>query len=612
MTSDNELLIELAGKYHDECLSPEEMSRLEALLTNESMRRLFIEISNVHYSLGVGTLSEQDRSLALKLSAVHDAIIPSIPQRRGASTKVVQPDAASRLSAAYALGQGLLSPAESLGQKSRSKWTRRRVAAAVISAAALILLGLFMLPQRGGVEVAQSQTEDGADVDSIADNGKIAGEFEKSAVKDSTGFVARVLAATKDVTWTSDGAPTDFLMRLEAGSRVKLATGFIKLEFSGGAELILHAPADFQALGPDAGRLFSGKLTGRSDAGSFSLFTPAAKVIDVGTEFGVSVDEDHNTGVSVFDGEVHVRPMQRDESDDSILRMTQGMSALVDRRGFIQSDLEVDATHFRRLLPHAEQTTLGASEMSLIDVISGSGVGEYRLAGSIDPATGFWGQPPWQEPKGVEPRVSRGEFVSVEWNPLLDGVFVPAAEAGPIQIDSSGHTTTLGPTCGATWGPIWARRRLDDSLDPLAGVRNQEEQGFWGVGTLAALMERLRWSRDGLVGIHPNVGVTIDLDEIKAQRGRSVRRMRGIIAHLEKSHESSPLYPGVRADFRVYVDGEIRYERIGFRRSDGDSQFGVDFDDDDRFLTLVTTDNDASNAFDHVILIDPILELADP
>jgi hypothetical protein len=125
-------------------------------------------------------------------------------------------------------------------------------------------------------------------------------------------------------------------------------------------------------------------------------------------------------------------------------------------------------------------------------------------------------------------------------------------------------------------------------------------------------MERLRWSRDGLVGIHPNVGITIDLDEIKSQRGRSVRRMRGIIAHLEKSHESSPLYPGVRADFRVYVDGEIRYERIGFRRSDGDSQFGVDFDDDDRFLTLVTTDNDASNAFDHVILIDPILELADP
>ncbi len=603
MTPDEELLIQLTCKFHDECISPEEMARLEALLSAESMRQMYIEISNLHYSLGAGTLSEIDRSLAKKLTAVHDAIILdrcSAGELSGLARPTSPgPSRFRRLMTGSLLG-------------GRGVLRRPRTVLAISSLAALIFVAVSLSSHRGGVKELAPQRQETQVAAAGDQSGNVPGELDSSRVKDSTGFVARILAATKDVTWSADGAPTDFLMRLEVGNRIRLATGLLKIEFSGGAEIILHAPADLQVLGPDAARLFSGNLTGRSDAGSFNLFTPAAKVIDVGTEFGVSVDADRNTGVSVFDGEVHVRPMQQEESPDSLFRLTRGMSARVDRRGFIQSGLDVDSSRLRRLLPHEASTTLGASEVSLIDIISGSGVGERRLAGSIDPATGYWGQPPWQQSKGVEPRVSHGQLVSVDWNPLLDGVFVPPAEAGPIQIDSSGRSITLGPTCGATWGSIWARRRLDHSFDPLAGVRDENEQGFWGVGTIAALMERLQWSRDGLVGIHPNVGVTVDLDEVRLQRGRSVRRMRGVIAHLEKSHESSPLYPGVRADFRIYVDGTLRFERLGFRRSDGDSQFGVNFEDGDRFLTLVTTDSDASNAFDHVILIDPILELADP
>ena len=182
MTSENQLLIELAGKHHDECISPAEMSRLEALLTNESMQRLFIEISNVH-SLGVGTLSEQDRSLALKLSAVHDAIVPSIPHRLNVSTKVVPSEAASRSSAAYSLGQALRCRRRRY-RKRRSKWSRLRVATAIMSTAALILLALHLLPQRGGVEVAESQTEDASDADLGVGNGEDAGESEKAVAKD--------------------------------------------------------------------------------------------------------------------------------------------------------------------------------------------------------------------------------------------------------------------------------------------------------------------------------------------------------------------------------------------------------------------------------------------
>ena len=60
--------------------------------------------------------------------------------------------------------------------------------------------------------------------------------------------------------------------------------------------------------GPAGGTLESGRLTGKVDDGKFWLTTPTAKVIDLGTEFGVTVGPTSNTDVCVFDGEVQVRP----------------------------------------------------------------------------------------------------------------------------------------------------------------------------------------------------------------------------------------------------------------------------------------------------------------
>jgi hypothetical protein len=108
--------------------------------------------------------------------------------------------------------------------------------------------------------------------------------------------------------------------------------------------------------------------------------------------------------------------------------------------------------------------------------------------------------------------------------------------------------------------------------------------------------------------MHSNVGITFDLQAIERRAGGPIQRFRGTVTHLERFHESNPLYPNVRADFRVYVDGELQFERVAFRRKDGDAQFGVSIEKDDQFLTLASTDSDGSNTFDHVILIDPVLE----
>jgi hypothetical protein len=61
-------------------------------------------------------------------------------------------------------------------------------------------------------------------------------------------------------------------------------------------------------------------------------------------------------------------------------------------------------------------------------------------------------------------------------------------------------------------------------------------------------------------------------------------------------------------DFRVFVDGDLRFERLGFGRKDGDQLVSVPLASRDRFLTLVVTD-DGDPRFDHLMLIDPVVKL---
>jgi hypothetical protein len=101
--------------------------------------------------------------------------------------------------------------------------------------------------------------------------------------------------------------------RFPAGKRLALTNGLAELTFSSGAKVILHAPAQFAVAGPLEADLQLGKLTAKvphSDTGrgaaGFTVATPSGKVVDLGTEFGVNVADDHTMHVVVFVGEVIV------------------------------------------------------------------------------------------------------------------------------------------------------------------------------------------------------------------------------------------------------------------------------------------------------------------
>lgn len=416
-------------------------------------------------------------------------------------------------------------------------------------------------------------------------------------------YVAQITGITPDGRLSNTSQP-DFLLRLRRGEPLTIERGLAEIEYFSGATLILHGPATFIPTGSQSGRLVSGRISGEVSKGDFTLRTPSADVIDLGTAFGVSVDDSNNTEVIVFDGKVRVSAAGDLASHGKSMHLTEGMAARIANNGAIRQDAEVTSDRFTRDFPHQP---LHTSEISLADLLSGPGGDGRCLAGVLDPTTGDRDQQPWLRSIGPGDRTGDDLYHATDWHPAIDGVFIPSKSGRGVQIDSTGRHVDLPANLGATWGPIWSRRKLDG---PFV---YSKEVDYWGTDTFAALLQRLDLAKAGIIGVHSNVGVTFDLQAIRRQSGIDFGRFRAAVSNLTIATErvaalgGTALAPRYSADFRVYVDGSLRHERLDFSGEDGEQSINVELTPSDRYLTMVTTDSNGDNAFDHVVLVDPEL-----
>jgi len=90
---------------------------------------------------------------------------------------------------------------------------------------------------------------------------------------------------------------------------IKIRKGTLQLDFYSGARVVLEGPASLELLSPDLARLDSGKLTARvpPPAEGFTVMNANLRVVDRGTEFGMSVNGADDCEVHVFDGEVELQ-----------------------------------------------------------------------------------------------------------------------------------------------------------------------------------------------------------------------------------------------------------------------------------------------------------------
>lgn len=136
--------------------------------------------------------------------------------------------------------------------------------------------------------------------------------------------VVAELIASKGCRWKGGRAPGS---ELRAGS-LNLLAGTAVVKFGDGTLVSLQGPAEFELATTSRGSLQFGQLTAAvpKRAVGFTIETPIGVVVDLGTEFRVSVEEGGTTEVKVLKGRVEYRDRTPDGSTGKPLRLSAGES----------------------------------------------------------------------------------------------------------------------------------------------------------------------------------------------------------------------------------------------------------------------------------------------
>lgn len=180
------------------------------------------------------------------------------------------------------------------------------VKASIVSAAASIGLMFFLQ------SIIFSSTEPEADGD------------------DSANFIARV-ERSKDLKWSGesadkvreDGWLTDGLLEIESGTAM--------ISFNSGAAAIVEGPARLSLESNNRAFLQSGRITAEVPpaASGFTINTPRLNVVDIGTRFGVAVDENGDTELHVMEGVVEA---SRTSGNVTAILVREGSALRADER----------------------------------------------------------------------------------------------------------------------------------------------------------------------------------------------------------------------------------------------------------------------------------------
>jgi ferric-dicitrate binding protein FerR (iron transport regulator) len=385
------------------------------------------------------------------------------------------------------------------------------------------------------------------------------------------GTPARLLSAD-NAKWGSGITPLNPNDRFPKGTLV-LDSGLIKLGFDNGNQLVIEGPASFSITDSNAMTLDQGALTATvTPVGrGLSISTRSVRVTDLGTEFGVKASATA-TRVIVFSGKVSL-----DGSQGSPRELSAGSEIEISSGNVNPVPFEPRA--FKRVMP------ADVRPLDLVDLVAG---GDGRGAASgvgIDAATGRA-----RETRAVTIRRGNHRYLQITSHDVLDGCFIPD---GTIQVDSAGDTFSFPRTSLFSYGLIWAGSNI-----PWEGE----------LPIVTTLPQDAASPTTRVLVMHSNNGVTFNLDAVRAQHAQV--RITGFHARVGNSYrpagpDAIPARP--LASIHVIVDGIARYERLGFASVDPPMDLSFALSENDRFLTLVTTDGGDGNSCDWVLWTHPEL-----
>lgn len=152
----------------------------------------------------------------------------------------------------------------------------------------------------------------------------------KTTEATSTGIA--LVTRLVDIEWDSQQSPLEVGDALARG-RLAIESGYAQVEFFCGATVVLEGPAELDLKSPMLARVVSGRLRAQVPpaARGFSLEVDDMTVVDLGTEFGLSVTS-QGADVQVFDGEVELQ-----QPDKQTQRITAGQGLVRNSTGTFDS-----------------------------------------------------------------------------------------------------------------------------------------------------------------------------------------------------------------------------------------------------------------------------------
>lgn len=188
--------------------------------------------------------------------------------------------------------------------------SRRYFALAALAASLLLVasLGIYWQTAGPGGPMARAPKSQPA-IDGPADDA--AGQVAKAPV-------ARLNYVSSTAFWKNGGQQGNEVTFAE-GDAIDLLAGEVELVYASGSRLLLLAPANF-VVEPEGGTLQRGGFVASiTDAGhGFTVQLPHGKVVDLGTEFGVAIDDFGVAEVNVFEGKVEAFPKGGQQSNQKI------------------------------------------------------------------------------------------------------------------------------------------------------------------------------------------------------------------------------------------------------------------------------------------------------
>ncbi len=281
-------------------MTSEQIARLETLLrTDKGARQYYVRYLHMHASLRLFSGCESGKQELARLQE----LVQSQGSEVGPSVQESRPSASSS-------GESKTPGASVLGflgecvQQGASFLSKSSVFSLLV---AIGLPGLVLLLLVVGL-VDQAPVERGGPVATVA------------RARDCVGYLG------DGRTRLSPG------MELAEGQRLTLRRGLVEIEFTGGARAILEAPTAFEVRRDNAGFLQMGRLAANvpPQAHGFAVETPLVTVVDLGTDFGVSVAADGTAETHVFAGQIEVTTKTMPENPISLTkRLRVGQAARI-------------------------------------------------------------------------------------------------------------------------------------------------------------------------------------------------------------------------------------------------------------------------------------------